>query len=82
MEGDKLMAVEIQAGPQFSSKPPKELFGGNLDADWWPTYDVTSDGKFLMIREGEKPADTGTLQQIILVQNWFEELKRLVPTRK
>lgn len=40
------------------------------------------DGKFLMIREGEKPADTGTPQQIILVQNWFEELKRLVPTGK
>ena len=43
-------------------------------------YDITPDGqRFLMI----KPAETteeGPADQVILVQNWFEELKRLVPT--
>ena len=42
--------------------------------------DVSPDGqRFLMI----KPAETnegGTRNHVVLVQNWFEELKRLVPT--
>lgn len=44
------------------------------------TYDVTPDGRrFLMVEEKERPPIKAT--QMILVQNWFEELKRLVPTR-
>ena len=43
-------------------------------------YDVTADGqRFLMIKED--PANDAASAQIILVQNWFEELKRLVPTK-
>ena len=42
-------------------------------------YDVTRDGnRFLMVKD---EAATGTAAQIIVVQNWFEELKRLVPTK-
>jgi eukaryotic-like serine/threonine-protein kinase len=41
------------------------------------TYDVSADGKrFLMV----KPLATDSVQQIVIVQNWFEDLKRLVPT--
>ena len=40
-------------------------------------YDVLPDGRFVMIR-GADP--TGT-REIVLVQHWFEELKRLVPTK-
>jgi len=38
-------------------------------------YDVDAQGRFLMIKEEERAAD-----QIHVVLNWFEELKRLVPT--
>ena len=42
-----------------------------------PNYDVSSDGqRFLMIRQDEPPA----VGKITLVLNWFEDLKRLVPT--
>ena len=42
-----------------------------------PNYDVSSDGqRFLMIRQDEPPA----VGKITLVPNWFEDLKRLVPT--
>ena len=43
------------------------------------TYDVSPDGRrFLMIKEAG--ADQGdAAPQIIVVQNWHEELKRLVP---
>ncbi len=43
------------------------------------TYNISLDGQwFLMIEEG--PGTAENARQIILVQNWFEELRRLVPT--
>ena len=43
------------------------------------TYDVSPDGeRFLMITE-TKQTGTDTIN-LVLVGNWFEELKRLVPT--
>ena len=41
------------------------------------TYDVSPDGRrFLMIKQA---ANEATAPQIIVVQHWLEELKRLVP---
>ncbi len=41
-------------------------------------YDISPDGKrFLMIKASEQEV---TVTQINVVLNWFEELKRLVPT--
>jgi hypothetical protein len=43
-------------------------------------YDVTSDGRrFLMVQQKERPAVNAA--DMILVQNWSEELKARVPTR-
>ena len=43
-------------------------------------YDITPDGRFMIIGSGQGDASGGqATQQIVLVQNWFEELKRLVP---
>jgi hypothetical protein len=42
------------------------------------TFDVAPDGRrFLMIKEGG--GDEAAPQNLVVVQNWFEELKRLVP---
>jgi hypothetical protein len=44
-------------------------------------YDVSADGqRFLMIKETSAANERAPSARIILVQNWFEELKRLVPT--
>jgi hypothetical protein len=43
------------------------------------SYDVAPDSRFLMVRDVERPPLKPT--NIILVQNWFEELKRLVPMK-
>jgi Tol biopolymer transport system component len=41
------------------------------------SHDVSADGtRFLMIRRPADPPAT----EIVVVQNWFEELKRIVPT--
>jgi hypothetical protein len=57
------------------------LFEGPFRVDGpFRGYDVTPDGqRFLMVREVPQP--TARVAQMVLVQNWFEELKRLVPTK-
>ena len=45
-------------------------------------YDVSADGqRFLMIKEASEADERPPSPRIILVHNWFEELKRLVPTK-
>jgi hypothetical protein len=46
------------------------------------TYDVSADGtRFLRIKtEGRAPTPVG-VQNVAIVQNWTQELKRLVPTK-
>jgi len=75
--GDKMMAVAINTEPAFTPGKPKLLFEGRyVRLGARAEYDVTPDGeKFLMIKEREVQVN-----QINMIQNWFEELKRLVPT--
>jgi Tol biopolymer transport system component len=80
--GDKMMAVDIATQPSFSVGKPRMLFRGPYvpTLATSPYYDVSPDGqRFLMIKPGEVTASS-SLPQIVVVQNWFEELKRLVPT--
>jgi len=45
-------------------------------------YDVSPDGqRFLLIKEGGGADQTAASPQLIVVQHWTEELKRLVPTK-
>ena len=82
--GEKMMAVAISREPELAPGKPTLLFEGGyetgLSDDGLPgsNYDVTPDGRFVMIRTEESPAP----RQINIVLNWFEELKRLVPTDK
>jgi serine/threonine-protein kinase len=81
--GDKMMAVDIATQPSFAAGKPRMLFQGPYERSpaTSPNYDVSPDAqRFLML----KPADTGESgpTQINVVVNWFEELKRRVPTEK
>ncbi|MCZ6878887.1 MAG: hypothetical protein O7G29_12170 [Acidobacteria bacterium] len=81
--GDKTMVVSIQTQDQtLRAGSPRVLFEGQYVSHSSPPglqyYDISPDGKrFVMLKEGELPEAQG---QINVVQNWFEELKRLVPT--
>ena len=75
LEGSKMMAVRISPKGEFSFEPPQMLFEGNYVQNNRPSYDVSSDGRFLMIKSAAEES-----AQINIVLNWFEELKRLVPT--
>ena len=41
-------------------------------------YDIGPDGRFLIISSGEVQAGAGSTN-LIVVPNWFQELKRLAP---
>ena len=68
--------------PAFSAGRPRVCFEGRHLASVFPligvAYDVSPDGqRFLMIKEAEQsPSAT----QVVVVQNWTEELKRLAPS--
>jgi serine/threonine-protein kinase len=42
-------------------------------------YDIAKDGRFVMIKDARTPEELATPSDIIVVQNWFEELNRLAP---
>ena len=76
--GDRMMAVDITTEPTFGAGTPRLLFEGvyTRSAGGSAFYDVTPDGqRFVMVQ-----AQQGAGAQINVVLNWFEELKRLVPT--
>jgi eukaryotic-like serine/threonine-protein kinase len=79
--GDKMMAVEIATQPGFAAGTPRMLFEGRYERAPVPiaNYDVSRDGqRFLMLKPSESAGAAPT--QINVVLNWFEELKRRVPT--
>jgi len=77
LQGNKMMTVKIGADSEFRFERPEVLFEGNYYHDYNPSYDVGPDGRFLMIQRGDQEPGQA---QIHVVLNWFEELKRLVPT--
>jgi Tol biopolymer transport system component len=75
-----MMSVDITTEPKFAAGRPRELFTYSYGTTY-PVrgYDVAPDGRrFLVVREESQPEELVT--QIHVVLNWFEELKRLVPT--
>jgi serine/threonine-protein kinase len=78
-----VMRAAVDGGTTFKSDTPMRLFPGPYLAgggNGGRTYDMSPDGKrFLMVKEGA-PDERAAPHSLILVQNWFEELKRLVPT--
>ncbi len=76
--GDSLMAVPVKTEPPFEAGSPEVLFTRNYAFAVGRMYDIAPDGRFLMIKAAGTTEEG--LGNVVLVQNWFEELKRLVPT--
>jgi serine/threonine-protein kinase len=77
LEGRKLMSVAVNAGSTFDFKPATTLFEAVYTLNGQPpSYDVAADGRILMIKQFGEP----TASTMVVVLNWFDELKRLVQT--
>ena len=76
--GDQLWVTDVETESGFSAGTPRLLFETPYadNDNGVASYDVSLDGqRFLMVREDRAEQD----RPFVLVQNWFEELTRLVP---
>jgi Tol biopolymer transport system component len=71
--GNKAMVVDVTTSPTFSAGKPRVLYDG-------PAGVVSPDGQRFLAVQAVDPEQPPT--QINVVLNWFEELKRRVPTEK
>ena len=83
-----LSSVRVERGTTWAAGTPTKLFdkpyfrlGTRRGRSAGRNYDVSADGqRFLMIKEAGSDL-TAAPASIVVVQNWIEELKRLVPTK-
>jgi serine/threonine-protein kinase len=83
---NRLTAVPVRTiGSAMTVGAPRTVLESAYFADAGPApgrpYDVSSDGRFLMIKENAANDRQATPPSITVVQNWFEELERLVPAK-
>ena len=80
----RMMSVDVRLGDTFTAGRPREVWrdlrnrypGGTGGR----TYDVAPDGRrFLMIQQRD-PVPQPPIEHVVLVENWLDELTRLVPT--
>jgi DNA-binding HxlR family transcriptional regulator len=76
-DGRQMLAVPVQTGTTFVAGRPQVLFESAIfmGAGNRP-YDIAPDGRFIIILGGQAEPGGGTAWNMILVKNWFEELKR------
>ena len=77
VDGTEMWSAGVTLEPTFRASKPEHLFTGSFLNDFsrQQTYDLSPDGQFLMIEE----IDGSAQSQAVIVLNWAEELKRLVP---
>jgi hypothetical protein len=80
-----LTSVRVGQGSTWTAGAPATLvkgryYRGGAGSNGIRSYDVSPDGKrFLMIKDAGEPGQSVEPTSIVVVRNWFEELKRLVP---
>ncbi|HEX6250131.1 MAG TPA: protein kinase [Gemmatimonadaceae bacterium] len=74
-QGSPLIAVTVQTSPEFQVLARRELFDVSEFEAAVPhaNYDVGPDGRFAMVYQGR-------LSELVLVQNWTEEVRRRATT--
>ena len=81
----RMMVVDIRLGDVFTVGKPRVLWeamslrypagtGGR-------TYDVAPDGRRFLMTQQRDDGSQPPITQVVLVQNWLEELKRLAPRK-
>ena len=90
VSGPALMAAAVELAPTFRAgnatvvfNAPSLILDARLIGNTGRAYEVSSDGqRFLMLKDDAAAAAQGVRPGIIVVQNWFEELKARVPVSR
>ena len=75
-----IMAVEVRTEPELEFGAPQLLFEWPIGSGFSRHWDVTPDGQRFVVRGSLDTTGDQPRPRINVVLNWFEELKRLVPT--
>jgi len=77
-DGNRMMAASVETEGGFHPGTPQLLFEGSYERRYpgHPGFDVTADGRFVMVRSRR---DTTEPNEIRIVLDWFEELRRRAP---
>jgi len=77
--GIEMYSVDVTSGDVFSKGTPTKIFEGNYFLPFRRRFDIHPDGdRFIMIQPNIAPHE----QKLFVIQNFDEELKRLVPAGK
>ena len=76
-----MMTATVATKQGLSIGSPTKLFRGRFTISASSrSYDVTADGRRFIMVQAREQADM-PVAQVVVVQNWLEEVKRLVPTK-
>jgi Tol biopolymer transport system component len=79
--GQAIMAAAVGGDDPSTWPKPKMLFQGPYLLDVGPTnFDAALDGRLLMVKPIDADPEAGP-RHLVVVQNWFEELRRLAPRK-
>ncbi len=86
LTGERMFAVSVTTKPALKVERPVELFQRpyyiSPTGSPRPQYDVSPDGqRFLLLASVSGTNASAARPRMVVVQNWFDELKRLVPTK-
>ena len=73
---DRFMVVDVETGDTFERGTPRQLFPDTYYFSGSRNWALTPDDRFLIVTQGSA---TSVSPEIIVIQNWVEELTRLVP---
>ena len=85
LTGERVFVVAVATEPKLRVGTPVQLFQGPFyippTGSPRPQYDVAADGQRLLMLTTRSSTDSSPARpRIVIVQDWFEELRRLVPT--
>ena len=79
------MRVGVERGSTWVATAPEKLLDGNYYSAGGfggRPYDISADGqRFLMTKAGGGSESTSAATSLVVVQNWGDELKRLIPMK-
>src|SRR5262245_36007536 len=80
----RLAVIRVSTQPRFQFSEPTEIprgFNEKMAPVIGKNFDMTPDGRFVGLATPSQSGGIVPTNQISVIQNWFEELKRLVPTK-
>jgi serine/threonine protein kinase/dipeptidyl aminopeptidase/acylaminoacyl peptidase len=82
-DGRYMFAVAVQSRSTLVAGRQQVLFEPSVlaQAIGFRPYDLAPDGRFVIIPSGQTKEADGPGSNLILVENWFEEVKRLMPAK-